>query len=127
MATTGESLGKTVELMFDIAIYGRKNLSKVKSSAPAYLKALAKGVAIWFLIIFASIILKALTGWPWFAYIGVGLCFILGVALAFLGSPLGIVIGMLRRNHQSRHCRLSSYVRGMLTALFVSILVFSTQ
>ena len=24
MATTGESLGKTVELMFDIAIYGRK-------------------------------------------------------------------------------------------------------
>ncbi|MEK7564745.1 MAG: hypothetical protein AAB501_00710 [Patescibacteria group bacterium] len=125
MATTGESLGKTVELMFDIAIYGaEKTYQKVKSSAPAYLKALAKGVAIWFLIIFASIILKALTGWPWFAYIGVGLCFILGIALAFLGSPLGVVIGMLKGETINPAIAGSSYVRGMLTALFVSILVF---
>lgn len=125
MATTSESLGKTFELMFDIAIYGaEKTYQKVKSSAPAYLKALAKGVAIWFLVIFASIILKALTGWPWFAYIGVGLCFILGIALAFLGSPLGIVIGMLKGETINPAVAGSGYVRGMLTALFVSILVF---
>ena len=106
MATTGESLGKTVELMFDIAIYGKKTYQKVKSSAPAYLKALAKGVAIWFLIIFASIILKALTGWPWFAYIGVGLCFYFRCSFSiFRLTTWHSNWYAKRRNHQSRHCR----------------------
>ncbi len=125
MATTSESLGKTVELMFDIAIYGaEKTYQKVKSSAPTYLKALFKGIAIWFLFMFASMFLKAYTGMVEFAYVGATLCIILGIALAFLASPLGIVIGMLKVETLNPALAGSSYTRGALSIIFVTLLAF---
>lgn len=125
MATTTESLGKTIELMFDVAVFGaEKTYQKVKSSASEYLRAMFKGIALLFLVMLASMILKAYTGIVGFAYVGVFLCFALAVVVAFWGAPIGIVIGMLKGETLNPAVAGESYVRGILTMLFVMILAF---
>lgn len=125
MATTTNELGKTLELLWDIGFYGaKKTFEKIGSTASIYLKALVKYLALCIVIFFVSIVLKATTGWIWFAYIGAFPAIILTIALGILGSPLGVLINMAREGTLNPVAAGDNYIKFFTAAFFVELLAF---
>lgn len=97
MADNKPSLGKTLELLLDIAVLGaEKTYEKIKATAPAYVKSLAITAVLWIITTCGFIILKAETGYPVFGYFAAVFAVIFTAVLGFLWAPLGIIIGMAR-------------------------------
>ncbi len=125
MATTAGDLGKTIELLWDIWLYGAKRtFEKIKSTAVAYIKALVKCTALCIAVFFVSIILKALTGWVYFAYIGVFPSILLTIALILLASPLGILFGMIREETVNPATAGDGYFKFATAVFFIELLAF---
>ncbi len=123
MATADGSLSKTLELLFEIASYGaEKTFDKIKTVAPIYFKSLIKLFALWLGTFFLFVILKALTGFAIFAWLGVFLGIPLVLILGFWGAPLGVLIGMLRGETLNPAIAGEKYVRAIATILFVECL-----
>lgn len=125
MATATSDLGKTVELLFDIAFYGAKRtFEKIESAASAYFRALVKYTVLCLAVFFVSIVLKALTGWLWFAYIGAFPAIFLTVVLVALGSPLGILFGMMKEKTLNPALAGDSYIKFFTAVFFIELLAF---
>ncbi|MDP3800490.1 MAG: hypothetical protein Q8Q90_03675 [bacterium] len=125
MATVSESLGKTLELLWDIWIYGaKKTFKKIESTATIYIKALVKCTTLCIAIFFVSIILKSLTGWVYFAYIGVFPSILLTIALILLASPLGILFGMIKEETVNPATAGDSYFKFVTAVFFIELLAF---